>query len=304
MSFSQVIKKALQTLNRQYLEHSQYQKYLLTNAVRIVNHKHISTDNPNRYNFFERQSAFLFLITQSPNKFKLILNLASYNLQKHTNTLNWTFKWLKRVTFLIFSGLLSFGSYKSYLEYQKLQELMKEQNNIIYQQSTSWLGMIIRQQVYKNTMIQDNLQGLIVNLCEKPSIRHNTVKGLIRIYDIKDVKNNTPILIKQVLKTSVFYDDFIFQKLKMIIIQQLQNPQTRKLLQDLLVSFGSSDTCKDLVASNLANALGNKEVVDLVNRTAFSTLHEYLENPELRQYIANKIRSSVSSMNQSQQTQQ
>ncbi|KAL4459371.1 hypothetical protein ABPG74_017984 [Tetrahymena malaccensis] len=189
-------------------------------------------------------------------------------------------------------------------KYQKLQELMKEQNNIVYQQSVSWLGSIIRQQVYKNTMIQNNLQGLIVNLCEKPSIRHNTVKGLIRIYDIKVVKDSTPTLIKQVLKTSVLYEDYIFEKLKMIIIQQLQNPQTRGLLKDLLVSFGSSDTCKDLVASNLANALGNKEVINLVNQTAFSTLHDYLENPELRQMIANKIRSSVSSMNQLQQAQQ
>lgn len=99
---------------------------MLENSVRIVNHKYISEINPNRYNFFERQSAFWFMATQSPNKFKLILNLASHKIEQHTNTLNSTFKWIKRITFLLLTGLITFGSYKAYTQYINIQETMKE----------------------------------------------------------------------------------------------------------------------------------------------------------------------------------
>lgn len=62
--------------------------------------------------------------------------------------------------------------------------------------SVSWLGGIIIKQVYNNENMQSNLSRLTVSLCEKPSIRHNTAKSLTRIYSIKAVKNNTPVLLK------------------------------------------------------------------------------------------------------------
>ena len=152
---------------------------------------------------------------ESPKRLGILLDIASDSLARNSTLLDNSFKWLYRSAAVLLALGVSFGTYKTYIEYTKWRELLEEEEAKmkLNQQCVGWLGQIIIRHVYNNTGIQNNLSGLTVNLCSKPSIRHNTVKALGRIYQIRDVRRTTPTLVKSVLRNNVFYDEFITKKL-------------------------------------------------------------------------------------------
>jgi hypothetical protein len=79
---------------------------------------------------------------ESPKRLAILLNIASNSLAKNSAFLNTTFWWLSRSAAAILALGICAGSYKAWIEYTKLQDLLEsEQARIqLEQQCKGWLG--------------------------------------------------------------------------------------------------------------------------------------------------------------------
>lgn len=124
--------------------------------------------------------------------------------------------------------------------------------------------MVVDKFVFNNKGLENDLLNQLHRLGENQKLRYLTSRQLGRVIRRDDVVAKAKRLVKHdIINKNGFYRSETKQKIKELIVRQLQNPNVRKIMKDNLLNYFKTSACQNLFNHGIDDSIAKKWVIAL-----------------------------------------